>query len=55
MRYAIHDFYKSLFIDPEEWRPKFFDGLLLPSLWDFDRENIELPFNEDEVIKALHD
>jgi len=37
---AIHDFYKSLFTEHETWRPKA-DGLFLPSLQDFNRENID--------------
>jgi len=34
------------------WRPKV-DGLFLLLLWDFNRENTELPFTEEEVNRAL--
>jgi len=51
-RVAIHDFCKSLFTEPESWRPKV-DGLFLRYLRDSDREVIELPFDDDKVTKAL--
>ena len=37
MKFTFRDFYKSLFTEPKEWRPNFFDGLFLPLLWDSDR------------------
>jgi len=52
MKSAIHDFYKSLFTKFETWRPKV-DGLFLTSIYDFDRDTIELPFTEEEVNKGL--
>ena len=47
-------FIKSLFTEPESWRPKV-DGLILPALRDVDKENIERSFTEEEVVKALFD
>jgi len=54
MMSAIHDFDKSFFTEPKSWRTKA-DGLFLPSLRDFDKENIERAFTEEEVSKALLD
>jgi len=52
MKFAIRDFYKSLFTEPEPWRPKI-DGLSLPVLQDMVKESIEQAFTEEEVVKAL--
>ena len=47
-------FIKSLFTEPESWRPKV-DGLFLPSLRDVDKEIMERDFTEEEVVNALFD
>ena len=49
MKFVIYEFGKSLFTELEPWRLEV-DCLLLPYLWDFVRDNIEFPFNEDKVI-----
>ena len=51
MKSGIHDFCKSLFTEP---RPKV-DCWFLPSLRDFDKDNIEWIFTEEEFNKALLD
>ena len=52
MKEAIFGFYRSLFIEPEDWRPGV-DDLPLSQLRQIDKENIELPFTEEEISKAL--
>ena len=52
MKSAIFGFYKSSFIELEQWRP-FVDGL--PVLQSIEKEFIEMPFNVDEISKALSD
>ena len=54
MKFAIYDFYKSLFTEPEPWTPKI-DGLSLPILKDGDKESIEQAFTEEEIVEALFD
>jgi len=54
MKYAIYNFYKSLFSESEPQRPKV-DSLPLPLLRDSDKAFSEMPFNEEEVTKALLD
>ena len=54
MKFAIRDFYKSLFTEPEPWRPKI-DGLSLPVLRDVVKESIEQASTEEKVVKALFD
>ena len=54
MKFAIRDFYKSLFTEPEPWRPKI-DGLSLPVSRDVDKGSIEQASTEEKVVKALFD
>ena len=54
MKSVIFGFYNSLFSKLEPWKP-YVDVLYLPLLREVDTEYIEMPFNEDEVIKALLD
>jgi len=54
MKFAIYNFYISLFSEIEPWRPKV-DRLPLLWLRDSDNEFIEMPFNEEEVTKPLLD
>ena len=58
MKFAIYNFYKSLFSESEPWRPKVDTlplPLPLPLLRDSKKEFIEMPFSEEEVTKALPD
>ena len=56
MKSAIYNFYKSLFFESEQWRPKVDTlPLPLPLLRDSEKEFIEMPFSEEEVTKALLD
>ena len=45
-------FYKSLYQEPEAWRPTF-DGLDFASLDEFDRFSLEREFDWEEIIVAL--
>ena len=54
MKSSIHGFYKKLFSKTECWRSKV-EGLSLPSLSNSAREVLEMSFDEEEVIRALHD
>ena len=47
-------FYKSLYQEPEAWRPTF-DGLDFASLDEFDRFSLEREFDREEIIAALQE
>jgi len=53
MKSSIHGFYKKLFSETEPWRPKV-EGLSLPSLSTSAKEVLQMPFDEEEVIRPLH-
>ena len=52
MKSAICGFYKALYTETETWRP-LTNGLPLNQLRVVDRDSLELPFTEEEVLKAL--
>ena len=52
MKFAIHEFYSSLFTEHEPWTPKV-DRLVSPSLPDSQRVVIEYHFSEKEVLKSF--
>jgi len=54
MKGCIHGFYKKLISETEPWRPQV-EGLSLPSLSTTAMEVLEMPFDEEVVIRALHD
>jgi len=54
MTSSICAFYKELFFETEPWRPKV-DDLSLLSLFTSAKEVLEMQFDEEEVVKALHE
>jgi len=52
MKSAICGFYKALYTETETWR-RLTNGLPLNQLRVVDRDSLELPFTEEEVLKAL--
>ena len=53
MKHAVQDFYSSHFSKPEPRREKV-DGLVLPSLIDPSRMDIEILLFGEEVYNGLH-
>ncbi|XP_059633982.1 uncharacterized protein LOC132276536 [Cornus florida] len=52
VRSGIVSFYQKLYTEPLGWRPKL-DGLPFKAISRMERDGLELPFTEEEVLKAL--
>ncbi|XP_059658619.1 uncharacterized protein LOC132304937 [Cornus florida] len=46
---VIVSFYQKLYLKPLAWRPKL-DGLHFKAISELDRDGLEIPFTEDEVL-----
>ncbi|XP_059658879.1 uncharacterized protein LOC132305222 [Cornus florida] len=52
VRGGIVSFYQQLYTETLEWRPKL-DGLHFDAISTLDSDMLEIPFSEEEVLKAL--